>query len=189
MQCENAVIWQQAKPHAWFCLLLFDSFGIRFGYWYDRDNALNYVVRGDADLFVMEIAVRFNDCDALGHVNNGTYFTYMEEARAPIFSIFNPELDVQKWNLIVASARCDFLKQVHYGETLTVQSWIGRIGSSSFVAEHVLTNHSGAFVARGQATLIYFDYEQQRATALPDAVRLQLIQHAEVPVGVPQLRS
>lgn len=139
-------------------------------------------------MFSTEILVRFNDCDALGHVNNGTYFTYMEEARTPIFAICNPHLDAHAWNLIVASTRCDFLKQVHFGEHLTVLTWVGRIGNSSFVVEHALQNAHGEWVARGQAVLLYYDYAAQRPAALPNDVRASLTQHLQGPDAAPDLR-
>ena len=37
--------------------------------------------------FTIEQNVRFRDLDAMGHVNNATYFTYMEEARKVDFWI------------------------------------------------------------------------------------------------------
>jgi acyl-CoA thioester hydrolase len=133
--------------------------------------------------------VRFGECDGLGHVNNGSYFTYMEDARMDVFRIFNPTLDLTKWNLIVASTRCDFLQQVSYAEKLWVDTWIGKIGNSSFVVEHAIRNEAGAWVARGQATLIAFDYESQRPMPLSPEVRNQLIEHGIGPSDAPELRS
>lgn len=140
-------------------------------------------------MFQTQISVRFNDCDALGHVNNGMYFTYMEEARTPIFHICNPDLDVGKWNLIVASTRCNFLKQVHFGQELTVWSWIGRLGNSSFVVDHALQDSAGVWVARGQAVLIFFDYQAQRSQPLPELVRAELSAHTQAPEAAPALRE
>lgn len=139
-------------------------------------------------MFTTDITVRFNDCDALGHVNNGTYFTYMEEARTPIFRLCNPNLDVGNWNLIVASTRCDFLQQVHFAQCLTVLTWIGKVGNSSFVVEHALQSASHEWVARGQAVLIHYDYAGKRAIALPTEVRSALQAHAQGPTDVPDLR-
>lgn len=45
---------------------------------------------------------RFNDTDALGHINNASAASWFEEARRPIFEIFIPDLDPKKWNLILA---------------------------------------------------------------------------------------
>ncbi|MFC4768393.1 acyl-CoA thioesterase [Effusibacillus consociatus] len=139
-------------------------------------------------MFLREILVRFNDCDGLGHVNNGTYFTYMEDGRTDIFRLFNPTLDLHSWNLIVASTRCDFLQQVAYGEKLTVFTWISRLGNSSFTVEHAIQNEAGAWVARGQATMIAYNYEQEKSVSLWPEVRQALSAHMEHPAEAPELR-
>jgi YbgC/YbaW family acyl-CoA thioester hydrolase len=32
-------------------------------------------------IFTHQLEVRFRDCDAMGHVNNAVYLTYLEQAR------------------------------------------------------------------------------------------------------------
>jgi acyl-CoA thioester hydrolase len=140
-------------------------------------------------MFTKQLTVRFNECDGLGHVNNGNYFMYMEDARTDIFRICHPSLDVHSWNLIVAGTRCDFLQQVAFSEELTVQTWISKLGNSSFVVDHALQNNQGDYVARGQATLIFYDYAHKRATPIPEEVRLAFASHPEGPPGAPSLRS
>lgn len=120
------------------------------------------------------IRVRFSECDGLGHVNNAVYFVYMEEARTDLFQLFNPSLDLNKWNLIVASAQCQFRKQAAYAEKLEVVTFLSKIGNSSFTVDHLIRNASGETVAEGQVVLVYFDYEQQRSAAIPEAIREQL---------------
>ncbi|PWK13930.1 acyl-CoA thioesterase [Tumebacillus permanentifrigoris] len=140
-------------------------------------------------MYTYELVVRFNDCDALGHVNNATYYTFFEEARGELFRIFNPDLNIRNWNLIVASNACDFLREAVYAQKLTVLTWIGKIGGSSFVVEQALQDEQGNWVARGKATLLGFDFEHHQALPLSAEQRQQLEQHREGPVGVPALRS
>lgn len=135
------------------------------------------------------IRVRFGECDGLGHVNNAVYFTYMEEARTEMFRWFNPELDLRAWNLIVAGARCDFLKQVGFSEELVVFTWISRVGNSSFTVEHALRNAKGDWTARGQAAMLAFDFAQERPVPLWEDVRLRLAEHPSGPAGAPSLRE
>lgn len=134
------------------------------------------------------VTVRFGECDGLGHVNNGTYFTYMEDARVAVFRMFNPSLDLQSWNLIVASTRCDFLEQVTFAETIEIFTWISRIGNSSFVVDHALKNANGQWVARGQAVLICYDYETSKSAAIPESIRNELSLHRDGPEGAPEIR-
>lgn len=112
----------------------------------------------------------------------------MEEARREVFQLFNPAMDIQSWNLIVGSARCDYILQAHYQDTLKVVSWIGHVGNSSFTVEHALQNARDRWVARGQAVLIHFSYATGGAVALPPDIRRTLLGHGEGPEGAPVLR-
>jgi acyl-CoA thioester hydrolase len=140
-------------------------------------------------VFQRQVVVRFGECDGLGHVNNGTYFTYLEEARIDIFRLFNPSLDLSTWNLIVASTRCDFLAQVTYAQTLQVFTWIGKMGNSSFAVEQAIRNEQGEWVARGQTTMIAYDYDTTRSVPLWPQVRDMLESHLSGPDGVPAIRN
>ncbi|WP_281178193.1 acyl-CoA thioesterase [Alicyclobacillus shizuokensis] len=133
--------------------------------------------------------MRFGECDGLGHVNNTTYFTYMEHARMDVFRLFNPTLSVAQWNLIAASTRCDFLQQATYAQPLTVYTWIGRIGNRSFDVEHAIQAEDGTWVARGQATLVTFDYQRNQSRPLTDAEKQALQQHLGGPQEAPALHA
>ncbi|MDP9727517.1 acyl-CoA thioesterase [Alicyclobacillus tolerans] len=136
-----------------------------------------------------EHVIRFSDCDGLGHVNNAVYFTMMEEARREVFAWFNPSLSLDSWNLIVASARCDFLAQMTYGETIHVYTWVGKLGNSSFVLEHALQSANQIWVARGQATLLHYDYSKKAAMRIPEDVRRHLQEHLDAPIDAPSLHE
>ncbi|RIV28730.1 acyl-CoA thioesterase [Alicyclobacillaceae bacterium I2511] len=140
-------------------------------------------------MWIHDIVVRFGECDSLGHVNNAVYFTYLEEARMELFRVFNPTLDLEKWNLIVASARCDFLTQVKYAEKIQVLTWIGSLGTSSFRVEQAVHNAAGQWTARGQAIMLTYDYQHQQTQPLWTQVRSALMAHQGPPAGVPALRE
>lgn len=139
-------------------------------------------------MYQFDLTVRFNDCDALGHVNNAVYYTYFEEARAELFRIFNADLHVPAWNLIVASNCCNFLQQAHYAQKLTVYTWVSKLGTSSFVVEHAMVDEAGTWVARGNATLLGYNFELKKASPLTEEQRQALLQHQEGPAGAPVLR-
>lgn len=140
-------------------------------------------------MFIRNLQVRFSECDGLGHVNNANYFNYMEDARMDVFRIFHPTLDLDGWNLIVASTRCEFLAQVTYADELTIHTWISKVGNASVVVEHAIRNQHDAYVARGQAVLILYDYNMQRSQSVSDDVRQVLSQHVSAPDNAPTLRN
>lgn len=116
--------------------------------------------------------VRFCETDALQHVSNTALVVWFESAREPIFRMFTPGLDVNNWPLILASYKVDFLKQIYLGD-VTIKTGISRVGGSSFdVFQEVWQN--GERAGKGLTTLVHFDYEAQKARAIPDDIRTQL---------------
>ena len=117
------------------------------------------------------ITVRFSDTDMLGHINNASYFTYMEEARL----YFVESLKLTGGSLIIASAKVDWRRQAYFPDVLEAETWVKRIGNSSFdVATTLRSGNSGEVVFEGVATLVHFDYEAQKAVSIPDVYRQKL---------------
>lgn len=116
---------------------------------------------------------RFNDTDALGHINNASIATWFEEGRRPVFEYFIPDLDPKKWNLIIARVEIDYLAQGYYQKTTTVKTSVEKIGNSSFVLLQE-ASQDGTVISRGKAFLVYFDYEKQKSKPIPDDIRSKL---------------
>jgi len=53
-------------------------------------------------MYIETITPRFGDIDGLRHVNNTVIPGWFEQARNPIYRIFNPEFVFESWNLILA---------------------------------------------------------------------------------------
>lgn len=140
-------------------------------------------------MLTIKIPVRFNDCDAMGHVNNAVYFTYFEEGKREIFRWFTPGLVLTDFQVIVASTHCDYIREIHYGEEITVYTWISTISHSSFDVEHAICDANGDWHARGRVTMIGYDYKNKQVVPLSEHIKGILRQHREGPAGVPELRQ
>lgn len=46
----------------------------------------------------LKVNVRFSETDALGHINNTSYFIYLEEARMKFFEALGLATNVEEWN-------------------------------------------------------------------------------------------
>lgn len=127
-------------------------------------------------MFKEEFKVRFCETDALAHVSNTVVVAWFETAREPIFKIFNPELDLQNWPLILASYKVDFLKQLFYGADVEIRTYISRLGNSSFdTYQEVWQN--GEKCASGTTTMVNFDYKSNKANPINDEQKAQLLAH------------
>jgi acyl-CoA thioester hydrolase len=120
----------------------------------------------------IQVKVRFCETDALGHINNASYFVYLEEARIRYFEHLGYNMSMKGWNFILASATCDFLSQGYFNQTLTIKTYVSRIGTKSFTLGHdIVSDETQEVIARGSATIVFFDFEKQQSTVIPDYLR------------------
>ncbi|MBI2388321.1 MAG: acyl-CoA thioesterase [Deltaproteobacteria bacterium] len=118
------------------------------------------------------IEVRFRDTDAMGHVNNAVYFTYLEAARNAYWFHVVGGSSERDLGFILARAECDFRAAVKFGEALEVGVRVAEMGRSSFVMEYELVVPGSArVVATAKTVQVSYDYATARTRPLPDATR------------------
>lgn len=134
--------------------------------------------------FHTEVAVRFRDVDAMGHVNNAVYLTFFEEARAALFRELvsavpeGPSLE-KRFPFILAEATCRYLSPVAVGELLRVHLRVSRTGARSFDFDYLITESaSGRAVATGRTVQVAFDYSSRRTIEIPGPLKTLLGQYA-----------
>ena len=128
--------------------------------------------------FTIRFPVRFRDIDALGHVNNAVYFTYMESARTEYWIKVFGIRDLREVAFIVAHAECDYKVAARFGDELEVSIWTSSIGNSSFVWDYEIHNSvSRQLIARGKTIQVYFDYSKEKSLPVPDDVRKKLLEN------------
>jgi acyl-CoA thioester hydrolase len=132
----------------------------------------------------LSIEVRFGDTDAMGHANNARFLTYVESARIAYWEEatgepFGLPTHGQEEGMILAEIRLSFRAQVYFGEVLTIETRIGRIGRTSFTLEHRITapeapRGHARLVATAEAVQVLFDYATGRPRPVPDAIVARL---------------
>jgi len=126
----------------------------------------------------IHVTVRFGETDALGHVNNTSYFIYIEEARIRFIESLGFEMNVESWNFILASTKLDFINQGFFNQVLTIKTYVSKVGTKSFELTHEINcSQTGELIAKGNEVLVYFDFELQRSSVIPQDMRDQLTQH------------
>ena len=109
--------------------------------------------------------VRFRDCDAMGHVNNAVFSTYLEEAR---IGVLGDLID-----FILARVEIDFRSELRAGEEVEVRTRCHRIGTKSFDLEHVISA-GDRVVAEARSVLVSYDYDRGESIPVPDELRERL---------------
>lgn len=122
------------------------------------------------------VEVRWSDMDAMGHVNNAKYFTYLESARIHFFDALELQLlrDNQQGMGLVSTA-CNFRKQVRYPATLEIGTCVTHVGLRSFHLAHgFFLKETGELVADAHSVVVIVDYAQEKALPLPPALKARL---------------
>ena len=116
--------------------------------------------------FVHRERVRFRDVDAMGHVNNAVFLTYLEEARIAYLLRFDAGVE----EMIMARVEVDFRAPLRSGDEIEIGVRPVTVGTKSFQLEYEV--RSGETVAAEAKTVIVsFDYESGRPVELPKTWR------------------
>ena len=114
--------------------------------------------------------VRWDDLDAMGHVNNAVYLTYAQEARFAWSGILE---------MVVARAEVDFIAPIYDGDTfLDIELWVSAIGNSSFTMTYEL-KMKGEVVARVKTVQVTVDMSTKKSSPISDEQRAFLTKYLE----------
>ena len=128
------------------------------------------------------IEIRYNDTDALGHVNNAIYFSYFEMARGGYYTTvvghpFGTGPDAAKRTFVIAEAHITYRLPAFYGEPLFCGVRVGWVSRSAFSLDYRVEVEASALgearvVADGSTVQVFYDLAHGRPMRMPaDLVR------------------
>ena len=124
--------------------------------------------------FSITIEVRFRDIDAMGHVNNAVYFTYMETTRSRFMKQFFNIQHPQDIPIILGETSCRFLSPILLGETIRVGVGVSRFGNKSFEMVYQIDGEDNRPVAVGRSVTIMYDYSIGQTMPIPQEFKEQI---------------
>lgn len=129
----------------------------------------------DADLFrhSMDVQVRFNDIDALGHVNNNVYLQFFDLGKYDYFrQTVGVDLGDNRPAAVVVNINCDFMAPTFIEEPLAVRTAIAAIGEKSLtMVQQVYNRATGQIKCQGTTVMASFDFATGRSTPVPAETR------------------
>ena len=122
-----------------------------------------------------QIKVRFSDLDAMGHVNNAAYLSYLEEARLAYYgTIMNTNLNYTEFNAVIARIEIDYVQQIKLGDKVEVYTRTSKIGNKSSDVEHLIVIASGnetKIAAKALTKLVSFDYAKNQSVEVSEEIK------------------
>lgn len=107
--------------------------------------------------------------DADGHVHNAVHLRYLEETRIDLLNHigFNG-------STVVAQMDIEYLAPLVYRPSpVRVETWVTRVGGSSFGLAHELLDEHNTYV-RAECTMVAFDLRENRSRPLDERERTKL---------------
>src|SRR5215470_1346769 len=128
--------------------------------------------------YIHRLEVRFRDCDAMGHVNNAVYLTYLEQARfahwRSLWGFGDPQTPRNMPGVILARVEADYKRPSRYGDVLDVRLTVAGIGRSSFRYEYEILDDQGRTVLTAKTVQVMYDYIANKPVPIPDSIRALL---------------
>lgn len=145
----------------------------------EKSNDKKSVIELQKDSFKYrtDIELRFADIDMLGHVNNATYFTYLEMARAKYWQqAIN--WDWVQTGIVIGKASIEYIKPIYLHDNVCIYVKTTRIGNTSFDLEYLVVKKdkgNEVVCSKGKTVCIAFDYQSKKSTPIPDKEKQKMI--------------
>ena len=124
-------------------------------------------------VFEVSIPIRWGDMDAMGHLNNTTYFRYLETCRIDWMQAIGCVPDPAGEGPVIVNAFCNFYQQIEYPGNVIVKMYASDPARTTFETWATMerSDRPGVIHAAGGATTIWVDFPSQKAKTLPDWLR------------------
>ncbi|HEY7325589.1 MAG TPA: thioesterase family protein [Streptosporangiaceae bacterium] len=123
-----------------------------------------------APVFEHQVNVRWRDTDALGHVNNAVYLTYLEEARDAFYvrALGDPIY-------VVVRLEIDFRAEVrHADRSVSVEIAVERMGTTSLTTRETLRTSDGEVAAEARVITVRWNQDLHAVVPFSDEERARL---------------
>lgn len=131
--------------------------------------------------FTMQVATRWSDMDAYGHINNAVYLTYLEEARDRALSQILAGVPGDTGYVIVR-VEVDYRHELTRDEgPVTVAAAFTALGRSSVRTRESIHGADGTLAIEAVAVLAKFDRETRKAAPWNDAERDAFVRNGATP--------
>jgi acyl-CoA thioester hydrolase len=124
---------------------------------------------------VADVPVRFSDTDALGHVNNANYLSFLESSRIEYIKRVLGRVKAEDFGVIVARVEIDYKSPAFHYETMRVGCRVEEIGGSSIKMDYRIEDKdTGRLVALAKSVMVAFDYALGKPVRVSDEWRRKM---------------
>jgi acyl-CoA thioester hydrolase len=122
------------------------------------------------------VPMRWGEMDALGHMNNVSYFRFFEQARISWFDSLDVVYRPGAEGPILGTLSCRYVRPAIYPVDIEVTTYVGKPGRSSFWMIHDMykAGEPETLYAQAEAVMVWIDISDGKSRPLPDWMRDKL---------------
>lgn len=123
------------------------------------------------EIFELEISVKPEDIDQLGHVNNVVYVRYIQEAAVAHWTSAANKEDQEKYLWVVTRHEIDYKRPAFDRDTLLAKTWVGAAKDGLFERfTDLIRKEDNKLIARARTIWCPIDPKTMRPTQVADSV-------------------
>ena len=117
--------------------------------------------------FIYDVALRWSDLDAYGHVNNARFLTLYEEARVAMFFVGARAHGLGSFEegIVIARHEVDYLRPVDYGDPVRIEMWISELRAAAFTVSYELFDDN-VLASRAKSVCVPFNLKNSHPRRL-----------------------
>jgi acyl-CoA thioester hydrolase len=124
----------------------------------------------------LKIRIDWSELDYFGHVNNVSFFKYIQSARVNYWD----QIKLTHYHLqnnigpMLASCSCDFKLPLHYPDEIFIYSRVVFIKNTSFSINHQIRNSAGELAAEATDVMVIFDFNENHKISFPEDIKKRI---------------
>lgn len=125
------------------------------------------------------IRIDWSELDLFEHVNNVSYFKYIQSARVVFWEhIGLMQMHTnERLGAMLLKTECEFKKPLFYPGNVYISTGVKTIGNTSFQLKHILSDDGGDIVAQAEDVIVVYDFNEHKKQAIPNVVVDKLTEH------------
>ncbi len=123
--------------------------------------------------FTIQLRVRHYEMDALGHVNNAVYQSYLEQAAIEHSEHLGLTLDNYRQLgsvFVMRRLAIDYLRPAIAGDYLDITTWIQEVRGSRAIRRYEIRKLGNLLVVTAEALWVWVEAASMRPRAIPQKV-------------------
>ncbi len=124
----------------------------------------------------LDLQIRFNDIDQMGHVNNAVIMEFFDLGKDHFFRARGLPPEEGDFTVMVVHYEVDFRSQIHKTDAIAVETEVERIGNKSLtVLQRIVEQGTGRLCAECRTVMAGYRRSTAASDTIPDDLRQRLL--------------